>query len=469
MNHGTLMFAIIDLETTGLDPKTDRIIEVAILLFDGRELTESFSSLVNPGVFLSPQITRLTGISDEQLLPAPPFFRIARKIVQLTQCRILVAHNVRFDYGFLRQEYQRLGYNFSRKLLCTERLCRKKYQGLPSYRLSRVCRFLDIERNGQHRALADAQVTLTLFKKLQSAGDESVSVTKVRAQVRETILPPAFTRSQVMTLPEKTGVYSFFDASKRLLYVGKSTNIRKRVMGHFSGDIKSPRLWTFKNQIQEVRYEVTGSELVALLLESDLIKKLQPPYNRAQRQVRYRYGVFSRINARGYREIYSASLVQNSADEAHTPPLIAFSNKKDLDLFLDRLVRQFHLCQKWCGLYRGRRACFHYHINLCHGACAGEEAPAEYNRRVEAALQQLNYESPNFFVITRGRHEKERAIVMVENGLYRGFGFVSLEWVNKADLPKLRAGISPREDNQDIRRIIRQFVKRHKNARILEY
>lgn len=463
------MFAIIDLETTGLNPKTDRIIEIAILLFDGQELTGTFSSLVNPGVSLPAQIMRLTGITDQQLLEAPSFCQIARKIVQLTQCCILVGHNVRFDYGFLRQEYQRLGYNFSRKLLCTERLCRKRYRGLPSYRLSRICRFLNIERNGQHRALADAQVTLTLFKKLQSAGDESVSVTKVRAQVRETILPPAFTRSQVMTLPEKTGVYSFFDASKRLLYVGKSTNIRKRVMGHFSGDIKSPRLSTFKNQIQEVRYEVTGSELVALLLESDLIKKMQPIYNRAQRHIRYRYGVYSRFNDRGYREIYTAALVKNSADDAIPLPLIAFTNKKELALFLDRLVRRFQLCQKLCGLYRGRRACFHYHIHLCHGACAGEEPAAAYNQRVGAALRQLNYEYPNFFIITKGRHDKERAIVMVENGVYRGFGFATHARVINEDVRQLRACISPREDNQDVRRIIRQYVNQHKNARILEY
>lgn len=463
------MFAIIDLETTGLNPRDDRIIEIAILLFDGHKITDSFSTLINPEQNIYPFVSKLTGLYDVDLNDAPRFYEIARKIVQLTEKRILVAHNVRFDYAFLRREFLRLGYHFHRRQLCTERLSRKKFSGLSSYKLGSLCRKFAIPLPHAHRALHDAKATLKLFQQLQISDQQPAGTFDWQAALKETILPPGIRREQIAVLPEKTGIYFFHDADGQLLYIGKSTNIRKRVMGHFSSDMKSQRLHNFKNQIHQIRYEITGSELVALLLESDLIKKEQPLYNRDQKHTRYRYGIFSELRGDGYLHIYWRALNRKRERAATAQPLLAFSNKKELSAFLDNLIIRFRLCQKLCGVHKTRGACFHYHIKLCTGACTGEESPEIYNKRVERGLRQFVYDAPNFIIISDGRTESEKSVIGVENGHYRGFGFVNSRNVRQDRISYLRNCIQNRLDNQDVCRIITRYLQTHQNLTVWEY
>ena len=461
------MFAIIDLETTGLNPRDDRIIEIAILQYDGREIIDTFSTLINPEQHLFPFVTRLTGLSDVDLSDAPRFYEIARRVVQLTEKRVLVAHNARFDYAFLRREFLRLGYHFHRRQLCTERLCREQFSGLPSYKLSSLCRKFAIPLPHSHRAMDDAAATLKLFQHLQML--RAHGQPDWQTALKETILPPGIRREQIAALPEKTGVYFFYDAGGQLLYIGKSINIRKRVMGHFSGDMKSLRLHNFKNRIQQIRCEITGSDLVAQLLESDLIKKAQPLYNRSQKQIRYRYAIFSELRDDGYLHVYWRALSRAQEKAATAQPLLAFSNKKELSAFLDNLIIRFRLCQKLCGVHKTNGACFHYHIKLCAGACTGEESPETYNQRVESGLRQFVYDAPNFIIIAEGRTEREKSVVVIENGSYRGFGYVSSRNVRRDRISCLRKCIQNRLDNQDIRRIIIRYLQTHQNLTVWEY
>lgn len=454
------MYAIVDVETTGLSPVFDRIIEIAVVIYDGQQAVDTYSTLVNPEVRLAPNITRLTGITNELLQDAPKFYEIARKIVELTESAVIVAHNARFDYSFLRQSFRRLGYNFHRRQLCTVRLSRKHFPGLPSYSLGNLCRSLNISIENKHRAMGDAMATLTLFQKLQTHSSKDDSKVSLIDESKETFLPPGVNREDIAGLPEETGVYYFHDARDRLVYVGKSKNIRKRILGHFSGDLKSHRSQEMKERIRRIHYEVTGSELIALLLESEMIKKHQPPFNRDQRNTLYLYGVFCAAGANNYLRLSLGRLKNGSQ------PLLSFTNKMEAMEFLDRLVMKFGLCQKLCGIHKTKGPCFYYHTKRCAGACIGQETAANYNRRVETAIRQFDYVFPSFLIIGKGRQENERSVVSVENGVFQGFGYFNPELAGN-DISNVKAAVQLREDNQDVRRIIISYLRKNPQDRVI--
>jgi DNA polymerase-3 subunit epsilon len=457
------MFAIIDVETTGLSPVFDRIIEVAIILYDGQEIVETFSTLINPEMQLTPNITKLTGITNESLLDVPKFYEVARKIVELTENKILVAHNARFDYSFLRQSFRRLGYNYYRRQLCTIRLSRKYYPGLPSYSLNGVCRFLKIPHESRHRALNDALLTLELFQRLHARkikGKQPAST--FQKETRETFLPPGICQSDIAALPEETGIYLFYDGAENLIYAGKSNNIRRRVLGHFSGDLRFRRCLEMKERIQRIHYEITGSELIALLRESEIIKKYQPPFNRDQRNTLYLYGLFCHTDKQGYRRLSLENL-----NNGHKP-LLSFSNKLEAMDFLEKLMVKYGLCQKMCGFHKTRGPCFYYHMKRCRGACTGKESPEGYNRRVEQSIQQFDYVFPSFLVIGKGREENEKSVVAVENGMFKGFGYFDPEFTGNTP-EQIKAAVQSREDNQDVRRIILRYLRQSKEDVVIRY
>jgi len=454
------MYAIVDVETTGLSPVFDRIIEIAVVVYDGQQTVDTFSTLVNPEARLAPNITLLTGITNELLQDAPKFYEIARKIVELTENTVFVAHNARFDYSFLRQSFHRLGYNFHRRQLCTVRLSRKHFPDLPSYSLGSICRSLSIPHEDKHRAMGDAMATLTLFQKLQSCDSKEHPEVSLLNESKETFLPPGISREDIDALPEETGVYFFHDARDRLVYVGKSKNIRKRILGHFSGDLKSRRSQEMKERIRCIRYEVTGSELIALLLESEMIKKHQPPFNRDQRNTMYLYGIFCAADANHYLRL-SLERLKNGSQ----PPL-SFTNKMEAMEFLDKLIMRFGLCQKLCGIHKTKGPCFYYHTKRCAGACTGQEPAAKYNRRVEKAIKQFDYVFPSFLVIGKGRQENEQSVVAVENGVFQGFGYFNPELAGN-DIVNVKAAIQLREDNQDVRRIIINYLRKNTEDKVI--
>lgn len=456
------MYAIVDIETTGLNPVHDRIIEIAILVYNDGQVAESFSTLLNPEMRLPPGITRISGITNEMLQDAPKFYQIARRVVELTENRILVAHNARFDYAFLRQAFRALGYHFHRRLLCTLRLSRKLLPGLSNYTLPFLCHHLQIPLVNGHRAPGDAGATLQLFQALQSRGKEANFAEPIAREARETFLPPGIGPEQVAALPEAAGVYFFYDGEGRLIYVGKSTNIRRRVLDHFSGDLTSQMARKMKERIAGIAYEVTGSELIALLLESDIIKTCKPAFNRDQRNTIYLYGIYSFSDKNGYVNLRLEPL------QTGKRALLSFTNRPEGEEFLLKLMSRYQLCQKLCHFHKTGGACFHYHLKLCRGACIGLEPAEIYNRRVGQALGQFDYTYANFLIIGAGRREEERSVVDVEKGVYRGFGFFEPALAGD-DIAALKSAVQFREDNQDVRRIIRRYLKSHPGERIVRY
>ncbi|TGE14378.1 exonuclease domain-containing protein [Hymenobacter elongatus] len=498
------MYAIIDLETTGGQPAQDRITEIAIFIHDGEKVVDQYDTLLNPGRSIPFFITQLTGITDAMVRDAPKFHEVARKIVELTEGCVFVAHNVRFDYSFLKKEFADLGYNYSRKTLCTVRLSRSLIPGQPSYSLGKLCQNIGIPLEGRHRAAGDAAATAILFDRLLkisqqdedlrnqalSPADTLASVdalapsgrppkaapatqpgavpvkqpsprrlAAVQEAIRTALLPPNITPDKVASLPQTAGVYYFHNEQGEVIYVGKSINIYKRIQQHFAVDYKSRKSLEFKNSISDITWELTGSELVALLYESAEIKRMKPLYNRAQRRSVFPAGIFLRTDENGYKRLYYGK----ADDHAESHPLIALGNQYKAKGFLFHKVAKFNLCQKLCDLYKTPGACFDYQVHRCLGACLGLEAPEEYNKRVEEAVESFTYEHGSFVIIGQGRREDEKTVVVVEHGRYLGFGYVDSDF-SARKLNDFKEIIVRYNDNKDVQQIIRQYLRtKHKD------
>ncbi|WP_241498927.1 exonuclease domain-containing protein [Rufibacter ruber] len=400
------MYAIVDIETTGSQPAEDRITEIAVFIHDGNQVVDQFHSLINPGRPIPFFISQLTGITDEMVKDAPRFHEVAKQIVQITEGNVFVAHNVRFDYSFLKKEFADLGFTFQRKTLCTVRLSRKLMPGLPSYSLGKLCQSVGIPLQMRHRAIGDAEATSVLFDRLLKIDADKVNdhqeekpdtASTISSEIKTSLLPPAISREMVQALPLEAGVYYFHDEHGEVIYVGKSKSIRKRIIQHFNIDYKSKKSVEFKNRIASITYERTGSELVALLFESDEIKKRKPYYNRAQRRSVYHSGIYSYYDQQGYLRL----TYQKAKTEV--APMLTMANQFQAKNFLFSRVAKYNLCQKLCDLYKSNGACFDYQVHQCKGACIGKESPEEYNQRVLEAVEAFKYDHDSFVIIRRGK------------------------------------------------------------------
>ncbi len=440
-----MKYAIIDIETTGLSPKNEKITEIAIFIHNGNEIVDEFTTLINPEKKIPYRIVQMTGINNQMVESAPKFYEVAKKIVEITEDAVFVGHNVRFDYGFVRQEFLSLGYDYQRSTLDTVQLSRNLIPGQPSYSLGKLCRNLGINNQARHRAAGDALATVELFELLLSI-DENLSPTASKKAGLEV------NRSLTDGLPHETGVYYFYDKQDELIYVGKSVDIHNRVLSHLNNH-QHEREQKMKNQLARVDYKVTGSELVALLLESAEIKKYQPIYNRAQRRTFYNYGLYSFEDEQGYVRLKLTKMI----DRAN--PVYTYNSIQEGKEHLYKLCEQFGLCQKLTGLYETSGSCFHYQIHQCNGACIGKEPPPEYNIRVKQALKNYHFDRQNFMLVDRGRNNDEKAVVWVQNGRYVGFGFVPVGNFD-GTISKLEEFIQPQTDNKEVRRIILSYMKK---------
>ncbi len=284
------MYAIIDIETTGGSSRLEKITEIAVYLHDGEKITDEFVSLVNPEKNIPYFITSLTGISNEMVENAPRFYEIAKQIVELTEGRTFVAHNARFDYSFIRQEFKALGFNFRRNTLDTVVLCRKLLPGHSSYSLGNICRDLNIVIEGRHRAAGDALATVKLFEILLKKDAEiNGNNGRLTRNTKTSKLNPNLDIGKLDHIPEEPGVYYFFNEKSDLIYIGKSRNLLQRISTHLSNNTTN-RAMEMRDLIADIEWETTGSELIALLKESFEIKKNKPLYNRAQRRTGFQWG-----------------------------------------------------------------------------------------------------------------------------------------------------------------------------------
>ena len=439
------MYAIVDVETTGLSPAAEKITEIAVYIHDGKQIVDEFQTLVNPEKKIPYRIVQMTGINNTMVHEAPKFYEVAKKIVEITKDKVLVGHNVRFDYNFIRNEFRSLGFDFRRKTLDTVRLSRKLIPGRRNYSLATLCADLGIENQARHRAAGDALATAQLFDLLLSIDEhpEQVSLNGYASDV---------SKSLVNDLPNDTGVYYFYDKEGQLIYVGKSINIRDRVLTHLNNNLHKKAV-EMKAEIADIRYELTGSELVALLLESAEIKHHQPFYNRAQKRTYFNYGLYSFTDDNGYVNLKISRVIDELT------PIYTYSSMQEGKEHLFQLTEKFGLCQKLCGLYDTKGACFHYQIHQCQGACIGEEPARNYNERVHESLENYHFGNDSFFIIGKGRREDEKSVVKIEHGKYAGFGFVAADLMDK-DATLVHESIRTYKDNKEVRQIINSYLKK---------
>jgi DNA polymerase III subunit epsilon len=456
------MYAIIDIETTGGSARFEKITEIAIYLHDGKEITGEFASLVNPERNIPYFITNLTGITNEMVEDAPRFYEIAKKIVELTEGKIFVAHNARFDYSFIRNEFKSLGFNYKRNILDTVTLSRKLIPGHRSYSLGNICRDLKIVINGRHRAAGDALATVKLFEILLEKDREiNGKRSGLMKNTRVSKLHPKLDISKVDSIPEEPGVYYFYDESGELIYIGKSRNLKQRIDTHLSNNTTN-RAMEMRDLIADIDWELTGSELIALLRESLEIKENKPFYNRAQKRSTFQWGIYSFNDKNGFINFRYGPA---SSDEE---TLSLFTSRERARGKLDSLVTTYNLCQGLSGLYETGGPCFQYHVGICKGACCGKESPEKYNERAARAIEEFVFSRRNFFIIDKGREEEERCAVKMINGKYYGYGYFNINELGFG-LAALHECIKPLPDNRDIQVILKQYLRSNRVEKIIDF
>jgi DNA polymerase-3 subunit epsilon len=444
-----LLFAIIDIETTGSYYGAHSITEIAIILHDGKQVVDQFESLVNPQTPIAPFVQRLTGITNEMVADAPKFYEIAKQVWTMTENAVFVAHSVNFDYSFIRQEFKELGADFKRNKLCTVRTSRKIFPGHSSYSLGTICSALGININDRHRAMGDAAATVKLLERCIENDTSGFIIKSLGRNSNEAILPPLLPADVYKKLPEKTGVYYFHDDKGKVIYVGKAINIKKRITQHFSG-ARTAKL-PFISAIANITYQLCGTELIALLHESAEIKRLFPLYNQAQKFERNNYILTEYTDQRGIRHVLFTRNNKN---------LLALMHFRSFDMareFMFSLIEENELCLKYTGIHTGAGPCMNHKSGKCRGLCDGKEDISSYNKRVEKALAAIHRKKDTRIIIDEGREYDERSVILIDSGVYKGFGYFPSD--TQISSPEDAYNyIEPQKHNPDVQRILDYWI-----------
>ena len=438
------MYAIVDIETTGGSAAYHKITEVAIIIHDGQQIVKEWQSLINPECGVPSGIAALTGISNEMVANAPKFYEVAKEVYQLLENNIFVAHNVNFDYSFLKKEFQELGAVLNLKKLCTVRLSRKVFPGLKSYSLGRLCDSLGIHIENRHRAMGDAKATATLMGLLVKKDDKGYISSFLKRNTHEADLPPHLPKSVFDQLPETTGVYYFHGEHREVLYVGKAKDIKKRVRSHFSSSdvIYKQRM---KDQVYDITYELCGDEMIAYLFESYEIKRLFPMYNKAQKFTSAKYGLYHYEDGNGNQRLSIGKVSKGHA------PLVSFTSFDRARDYLIAQVKKFKLDPSLCSLPASQSMYFGYSFKV------GDSQLTSHNERLIAAIDSMKNANSTYCLVGEGRTFGECSVVLVLEGKYQGFGYFMKEDAFE-NLEQVQQVIKPFPDNPDVQRIIHQFI-----------
>lgn len=452
----------VDVETTGTTASHDRIMEVGIVKVEAGRVSE-WQTLVNPETHIPITIQGFTGITDSMVAPAPIFAEIRRELLERLNDSVLVAHNARFDYGFLKNEFRRLDINFKAKVLCTVKLSRKFYPKESHHNLDAVMERHHLNCEARHRALGDAKVLWEFLQSLYEAWGETAVNAAVHELLKTPSLPSNLPPDVLDDIPEVPGVYLFYGENSVPLYVGKSLNLRSRVFSHFSGDHRTNKDLKLSQEVRRIEWIETAGELGALLREAKLIKELMPIHNRRLRR----------------ESEWFTFEIQESGTKQHTAPVLLLVGTQDVDferevplygLFqtkrkalekLREIARSNQLCSIRLGLEKGKGPCFAYQVKRCNGVCAGKESPVSHDLRLATALAALQIKSWPFHGRIGIRENDEcrgRTEIHVLEA-WRHLGTVCSE----TDLYNLRDSDLSSEFNADNYRILVRYLRSRQN------
>ncbi len=463
------MYAIVDIETTGGYAANNAITEVAIVLHDGNRELKRYETLVQPGMTIPRYVQALTGISDEMVAGAPYFEEVAPLIYEWLKDAIFVAHNVNFDYSFIKHQLKACGLDLDCKKLCTVRLSRKTFPGAPSYSLGNICQYLGITIPNRHRAGGDAEATVSLFEKILKAGGLEYIRGMLKGNSREQYLPVNLPAEQLELLPMLPGVYYFHDQKGKVIYVGKAKNLRHRVVSHFSNNKPGRQKQEFLRNIYSISHETTGTELMAFLMECIEIRRLWPAYNRSLKRFEPSYGLYVYEDRNGY----SRLILEKRKKQLQ--PVYTFSLLLEGQNLLRKLVREFRLCPKLCFIQRDNDTCIGLSTQEphlpgsadmhCDGACEQRESPQSYNERVEAAITALVKSLPSFTLVDEGRHPEEKSYILVEQGCLYGMGYLPADTA-VYDVSELKSYLTRYPENDYMRGLIYQHAEKWPGKKI---
>ncbi|MBO9586989.1 MAG: GIY-YIG nuclease family protein [Flavobacterium sp.] len=442
-------YAIVDIETTGGNASGSRITEIAIIIHDGTNVLDRYETLVNPEQDIPPSIFGLTGINNEMVANAPIFDDISEKVLEMLTDRIFVAHNVNFDYSFVHHQLEQAGFKWSAKKLCTVRAARKIKPGLGSYSLGNLCNSLNISLENRHRAGGDADATALLFSLLLEWDDAGEIDKMIKKTAQDQRLPPNLPPDDFNNLPDKPGVYYFYNQAKKVIYVGKAINLKKRVTSHFTGNNIKPQRQHFLRDIHGISFEVCATELMALLLECTEIKKLWPTYNRALKRFEAKFGIYHYEARNGYKylAIGKMSKFQTCVHECNS-----LFNGINL---LRSLAEQFQIDHRFCKYSRPEEGEFFYTPEV-------KELPDPllHNEQVDNAIDFLLNNRPSFAIIDKGRSSDERSCIWIENGRFYGMGYISRD-VAINDSDEVKSYVTPYKSNQYIDQLIFAYAEKY--------
>ncbi len=439
-----MLYAVVDIETTGSYALGNGITEIAIVIHDGKKVLNFYETLVNPQRPIPLFIQSLTGITDEMVMNAPVFEEVASQVFGLLQDKVFVAHNVNFDYSFVKHHLLQAGHVFDSRKLCTVRLSRKILPGLAGYSLNKLCRQLDINLSNHHRAGGDALATAQLFQLLLEKDEDNVIETMLKGRNKEQYLPPHLPVEQIDNLPTSPGVYYFYNAKGKTIYVGKAVNIFKRVKSHFSNNKPNKQKQDFLREIFSVSYKECAPDLMAHILESTEIRRLWPIYNRSQRGYLPAFGLFIYEDRQGFKRfaIEKAKYVYK--------PLYTFNSLAEGHHWLRQLIAEFDLCPRLCNLAKVADCS---EDNTASGQCEVHNNVTSYNKQVDKAVEWMQKSLPTFALIDKGIYDNEQSCILIKGGNFYGMGYIN-DMQPPKDIETLEKQLERLQDNDYIRNLI---------------
>lgn len=458
-------FAIIDIEATGGKATTDRITEVGIIIVENGEITEEYTSLVNPERSIPYFITKITGITNKMVEDAPKFYEIAKKLIEITENAVFVAHNSSFDYNFFKEEFRQLGYDYKRKTLCTVKLTRKVYPGLKSYSLGNLISHFGIDVQDRHRAMDDARATTIIFKDiLTDHRNHSIIEHFLNHGVVASRLNNGISIDVLRSLPEEIGIYYFYNTYGHIIYIGKSINIQARVIQHYAGKAKkNDRIAAITASIS---YELMGSELISLIYESMEIKRYQPEINKALKSTA-KYFMYQYEDECGYINLKTD---KNNVKNRHGKDILHFLNsRKSAYGYMQQVREEYQLCDVYCHIDTEKKPCFRHSVKLCNGACIMDESPDDYNLRVLKAIDIINKRfDKDFLIIDTGKTTEDFAVILVKDGIFFGFEYLDADMLNENSPEEIADMIKHSPNNMQCNGIIKTYLSKHKVHSIME-
>lgn len=446
------MYAITDIETTGSYAAANGITEISIHIHDGEKVIEKFETLINPGQPIPYYIQSMTGITDKMVASAPRFEEVAEKIYAILHDKIFIAHNVNFDYSFIKSHLKESGFELNSKKLCTVRLSRKIFPGLASYSLGRLCHSLGITINDRHRAGGDTEATVKVFQLLLANDKEQHIQKSLQRNSKESILPPHVPKDHFDQLPYTPGVYYFHNQKGKVVYVGKANNIRYRVNSHFSNNSESRQKQNFMQHVHGISFEPCGTELMACILESAEIKKRWPIFNSSQKRWEDVYGIYLFEDQNGY---YRLAIDKN---RKRLNPVYTFHYLADGHALIRKLARTYNLCPKLCFMQKDPGPCEGMHEGYCDGACDMKETTAAYNEKVKAACESLRAQ-PSFAIVDKGINGDDQSCILVMEGKFYGMGYIPAD-MTITHIDALRDYITVYKENSYIRNLVNGYAAR---------